>query len=545
VLSLINYHRNGSFLLVMILLLSACSDSSRKNASVVQPMFQDVTKNAGLIYSVDDDPTQGHAEQGGIGVDDINNDGYLDFFVAQGAGAAGRLFLNNKDGTFSDISLPSGVVTPGSARGAIFFDIDSDGLNDLLVPVGPLDGNLVIFKNKGDGTFLDVTEETTLKPNGDTHSLAVGDYDKDGDLDVLVSMYARRPVSGEYESWLWRNDNGVFFDITDELPIPPQTNDAAEFQPFDDWQWTYATSFSDVDNDGFLDLINIANYQNTHIYINLGGNGFLLMEQNKFTDEAGMGVAIGDYDNDGDLDLFISSIWHPDKSYDPFATGNSGNRLYQNNGKGSFTDVTDKAGVRIGHFGWGACFADFDNDGDLDLFHENGYGDKITPVGIAYAYFINDPAVFFLNNGDGTFTEMAFDVGIKHTGQGRGVACLDYNNDGYVDILIANNKAPPVLYKNTTPKRNNYLHVKLKGLPGNLQGVGAKVWITADGKKQLREIYLGGNYLSNHPVIAYFGVADASLVEKVEVEWNDISNTKTVLTNVMVNQLLTIKHPQR
>ncbi len=156
-----------------------------------------------------------------------------------------------------------------------------------------------------------------------------------------------------------------------------------------------------------------------------------------FTDENGMGAAVGDYDNDGDLDWFVTSIWGPDPDDSHTQWDSSGNRLYRNSGDGTFEDVTDVAGVRKGFWGWGSCFADFNNDGHLDIFHVNGY---LTPNSKLQRFrpkkFFDDPVRLFVSNGDGEFTERSTALGLDDTDQGRDVSCFDYERDGDLDIFI-------------------------------------------------------------------------------------------------------------
>jgi hypothetical protein len=529
---------------LLLVFLLACSDSG-SSTNEVSLSFTDVSKEAGLSYLLTPESSfDRDKSSGGVAVADINSDGYLDFFVAHGTNGSGRLFLNRGDGTFEDITSSSGIVSSSKARGGLFIDLDGNNKLDFILvePPQPFSTkSVVIYINQRNNTFIESVDDWGLNPQGNTFSVAAGDYDKDGDLDIAIAQFGLRPVAGNFQNWLWENQNGFFVDVTPILPIPHQYF-RQEPESEESYQWNFTPTFSDMNGDGFLDLLYVANYVNSKVYLNDRGLSFNISVSD-FTDEGGMGSAVGDYDNDGDFDWFVSSIWHPDKTYDVYATGNSGNRLYNNNGQGVFSDLTDKAGVREGFFGWGACFADFDSDGDLDLFQLNGFGDQETEFGQGYIYFLYDPAVLFLNKGNGSFTEVAFESGIEHTGQGRGVSCLDYDNDGYVDILISNNGSNPTLYKNTVSKVNNYLHVKLEGLPSNSQGVGAKIWIHIGDQTQLRELRLGSNYLSNNPLIAYFGLGKANHVDKVEVVWGDNENTKMIITDVQANTLLTVKHP--
>ena len=259
------------------------------------------------------------------------------------------------------------------------------------------------------------------------------------------------------------------------------------------------------------------------------------------SDQNGMGSAVGDYDGDGDMDWFVSSIFDPNGAEAHWGT--TGNRLYQNDGSGTFTDVTESAGVREGFWGWGSCFADFDNDGWLDLFHVNGWRTRVTNE------FSADPSRLFMSNGDGTFTEASLVNGLVDDGQGRGVVCFDADRDGDIDIFVSNNGDGPSFYMNQVVEVNrdveirvvNYLEVVLRGPSPNTQGIGALITITpSTGGTQVREIRAGSNFVSQNPAEAHFGLGDATSVD-LSVRWPD--GTESTVLNVAANQLLVLSHP--
>ncbi len=237
------------------------------------------------------------------------------------------------------------------------------------------------------------------------------------------------------------------------------------------------------------------------------------------TDENGMGAALADYDEDGDIDFFVTSIWDPD-GVPNGNWGTTGNRLYRNRGDGTFEDATDAAGVRQGYWGWGACFADFDNDGDLDLFHTNGF-----PANAATEFHL-DPARLFLSRGDGTFAESSATYGPLQPGQGRGVICFDADRDGDLDLLVPQNSDRHLFFRNEGPPNDAasgraWLDVRLQQEGANTQGVGALVSLWAAGRKQTRLILPGSNFLSQNPAEAHFGLGNAGQVDRVEVRWPD------------------------
>ena len=219
--------------------------------------------------------------------------------------------------------------------------------------------------------------------------------------------------------------------------------------------------------------------------------------------------------------------------------GTTGNRLYQNDGSGTFTDVSESAGVRMGFWGWGSCFADFDNDGWLDLFHVNGWRH-----GFLADEFLTDPSRLFMSNGDGTFTEASLVKGLVDDGQGRGVVCFDADRDGDIDIFVSNNGDGPSFYMNQviqTSQAFNYLGVVLVGPFPNTQGIGALITITPSiGGTQVREIRAGSNFASQNPAEAHFGLGNATSVD-LSVRWPD--GMVSTETNVPANQLLVLTHP--
>jgi len=282
------------------------------------------------------------------------------------------------------------------------------------------------------------------------------------------------------------------------------------------------------------DLVVAGDFGTSQLFRNRGDGTFEVATTPVISDENGMGSAVGDYDNDGDLDWFVSSIWDPD-GIPGGNWGVTGNRLYRNaspegGGEIVLEDATDDAGVRRGYWGWGSCFADFDNDGDLDLFHTNGF-----PAG---PEFDADPARLFLNRGDGTFEERAEEAGVAAPGQGRGVVCFDVDRDGDLDLFVAQNRGRPLLFRNDgevasttdevagttdggTTDGGHYLAVRLRGARPNTEGIGARITVTAGGRSQLREIRAGINFVSQNPAEAHFGLGDATVVDELRVLWPD------------------------
>jgi hypothetical protein len=489
--------------------------------------FSDVTLEAGLDYSHGyTGPTPEHAVvAGGAAAGDFDGDGYVDLYVVRGTLGPNLLFRNQGDGTFQEVGESAGVAVAGShGSGPLFADLDGDGRLDLFV--GAVEGDPIhVFRNRGDGGFDDVTLASGIDPPGPTISAAAADVDRDGDLDLFLTHWNWELPAGP-TGHLWQNDGGgVFHDvsvqagITAVLPVP------TPFVPDNPLDLSFTPNFVDVDDDGWPDLLLTSDFRTSQLLRNSGDGSFEDATPDVVSDENGMGAAIGDYDGDLDLDWFVTSIYDPDIPPD-VNWGGSGNRLYRNEGQGVFSDVTDAAGVREGFWGWGTCFADFDNDADLDLFHVNGWpGD---------ARFAQDPSRLFLSNGDGTFTERSAELGLVDTGDGRGVVCFDYDRDGDLDIFVANNRQPPTLFRNDLPRVHRSLTLRLLGPEGNPQGIGARIYLTSDGfvspgerglarrrHVQVRAIRAGSNYVSQDPAEAHFGLGRAARVSRIDVHWPD------------------------
>jgi hypothetical protein len=465
--------------------------------------FSDVTDAAGIDY------THGYAggittalqdQVGGVAVGDYDNDGFVDFYAVRGTIGRNVLYRNRGNGTFEERAIQAGVnITGAKGCGPAFADYDGDGWLDLFI--GGIEGTTPrLFHNSGNGTFQDVTAASGIIYSGSTISTAFGDYDRDGDLDLFMTHWGAVSTAGKH---MWRNNgNGTFTDV----------DSICGFGPFGeglfDHSWT--PNFVDVNSDDWPDLVMTEDFGESQVFLNDGDGTFTEATTGIISDENGMGSAIADYDNDGDLDWFVSSIWDPSGIPDP-NWGVSGNRLYKNQGNGTFVCATSPSGVRSGYWGWGASFVDFNNDALLDLFHVNG-------VYMASAFWA-DSSRMFVGNGNGTFTETSAMLGIVDTRQGRAICCFDLERDGDRDILIGNNSQPPALYRNNGGNALNWLTLKLRGLAPNTEAIGARVYVTAAGTTQMREIRAGSNYVSQDPAEAHFGLGTATLVTQIRIEW--------------------------
>lgn len=484
-------------------------------AQAMRVRFDEVSERAGVAveHSYRRDPTDVFLQvSGGVASGDVDGDGWPDLFVIGGDGSRQYLFRNNRDGTFQETAVEAGIAFAGELlSGPVFGDIDGDRDLDLFIGVVPIGEtpHPLLLTNDGNGRFVEVGRLTEMFPRGAYSSATFGDYDGDGVLDLFTAHWGL-PVLLSDVDHLWRNDGtGRFAPATSDAGLEIATRDSGLIGPF---VWSFTANFADLNSDGIVDLLVASDFETSQVFLGQGGGRFVDVSTDVLTDENGMGAAIGDFDNDGHLDWFVTSIYDPTRpSFDGW--GVSGNRLYRNLGDGRFEDVTEEAGVRDGGWGWGACAADFDNDGLLDIFHVNGWLSNVTDEWSGY------PARLFMNNGDGTFTEHAAEAGIADRGEGRGVVCFDFDRDGDVDVFIGNITGPTRLYENRIDGTAGYIQVKLVGRAPNTEGIGARVYLRASGATQMRELRAGSNFLSQDPAVAHFGIGSADGIDEIEVVW--------------------------
>ncbi len=460
---------------------------------------------------------------GGVAAGDFDQDGDIDLYVITGNISPNALLRNNGDGSFTQVPPEvHGAGLDGKINsGPAFADIDADGWPDLVVG-GVAGSGYHVFRNAGNGQFVDVTAASGILQQEDIQSdlsSAFGDPDGDGDLDLFISHWGAELPTNHY----WINRGTGSFVASD---------DWAGIEVFAVADHTFSPTFTDINGDRTQDLLVTSDYHTSQVLMCVDKERFALSTTHDIDDDNGMGSAAADFDNDGDIDWFVSSIWD---ETEPPTWGSSGNRLYLNDGSGQFTNVTERAGIAIGHWGWGACAADFNNDGWLDIFHVNGF----PSYGPNQTDFTTDRSMLYINNQDGTFTERSESLHLDDTGQGRGVVCFDYDTDGDVDIFTANWEGLSKLYRNDLEANPGYLQVRLHGEPDNPAAVGATIRVTAHGITQMREITVGSNYASQNPLLQHFGLGAAGKIDEVSVRWPHRGETR--LSNVTANQLLDLQ----
>lgn len=514
------------------------------------PRFVEVTASSGIDFAVGFSEEPGDVFDipffsGGVASGDYDGDGDIDLFVVRGDIGPNLLYRNDGDNVFAEVAAAAGLAYTKSATenyrhsGPMFADLDGDGDLDLFL--GGVQGDpCLVFANNGDGSFTDVTNGSGIDRIGSQQNVssAFGDYDLDGDLDLLVAHWgtprsAQNPGDTEH---LWRNESTPteirFVSVSVDAGLSPSIVTLPDPRvALSDTDSTFAPSFARLDDDLYPDILMAADFNTSMVFMNNTDGTFTNdTDVNVITETNGMGSAVGDYDNDGDLDWFVTSIFRSEGGAVP-----NGNRLYRNDG-GLFVDVTDDAGVADGSWGWAACFLDLENDGDLDLYHTNGWQFEMN------GDFSSDTSRAFVSDGNGSFVNQANSLGLADDDQGRGVVCADFDNDGDVDIFLwsSEEESGGRLFRNDAGE-NNFLTVRLNGLPPNTEAAGARIEATIGNRTQMREIVIGSNFISQNPAVQIFGLGAASQVDSLVVQWSD--GELSDLGIVPANQSIVIDHP--
>jgi len=469
---------------------------------------------------------------------DYDNDGWMDIFILSSrrlentpASATNRLYRNNRDGTFTDVTVKAGLVDIGWAQGVCVGDYNNDGFEDLFLTYY---GQNRLYRNNGDGTFTNVTEKAGLLHPKTRFSSGCTfvDYNRDGLLDLFVANYleidlatAPRPSLSvancnaenvpvncgptglpNAQNYLYRNNgNGTFTDVSKESGV-------AGFRG----SYCLTAASFDADEDGWPDIV---------VACDTSPSLFLLNNHDgTFREEAlirgvalsadghqmgGMGLGIGDYNLDGHIDLVKTHFLNQ-------ATG-----IYWNDGKGNFDDRATPAGLNneTRYTCFGAGLVDLDNDGYPDILISTGSVypelDRVSP-----RYALRTPRVLFRNRGDGTFAEVGSEAGpgIAARHCGRGLALGDFDNDGDMDVLIMNVNEPPSLLRNDAPAGNHWIKIRLEGVKSNRSAIGARVLARYGGRVQAQEVLSQSSYLSASDPRLHFGLGAATTVD-IEIHW--------------------------
>jgi len=505
--------------------------------------FSDAAGETGLVHAHSSLPgvtMMSRITAAGGAVGDFNNDGFHDFFVLGGGVNADQMFINNGDGTFADAAPGWGLDRRHHAYGASAADFDSDGDTDLFitsygeVDQNPETGRFLLLRNDmvdGQRTFTDIAQgsgvATLYGDLLDGTGSGWGDYDLDGDLDLMVCSYQRTTPGNR----LFRNDGASgdawsFTDVTEAAGLARTSMQG------------FLPRFVDLDRDRHPELILVADTGSSRVFFN-NADGTFRDETDRsrgIEKMNGMGVDVGDVNNDGMLDYYVTNIDY----------GGGGNALLVQNHDGSFDDIAYQAGVNEGYWGWGALMLDLDHDGDVDIAETNG----------GFGPFAGKPSVIFLNDGDGaSFTESAQSLGFLHNGQGRGLVRIDLENDGDQDLIILCNNQPMSVHRNNligsdhaTPADAGWLRIVLdtdarSGLAPD--GIGSMVRVRSQTSQGLLERVAAVDNASNHCTTsapeAHFGLGVETRADHVRIEWADGSHT--TVSGVDANQILTVRAP--
>jgi enediyne biosynthesis protein E4 len=544
-------------------------------------VFTDVTTEAGLgrARNISGSPSnkQFLLEEmgGGVALFDYDNDGWLDIFLVNGTSlvpasrdgnSTSYLFRNNRDGTFTDVTEKAHLTRSGWGQGCCVGDYDNDGFDDLFVTYW---GRNVLYHNNGDGTFTDVSEQAGVA--GSENRWGAGccflDYDRDGLLDLFVANYvnfdpahAPKPGQAAYCMYndipvpcgplgfaggtniLYRNrGNGTFTDVSEESGIARPRGPTSMVFVARNWQSTgsygMGAAAADFDNDGWPDIYVACDSAPSLLYRNNHDRTFreIAVPAGCALDEngvalSGMGVAVGDFDGDGWLDIARTNF------------SEQVTTLYRNLGNGAFEDASIKAGLGVNrkYLGFGVGFLDFDNDGWKDLFLANGHVySQIASRKLHLSY--KEPKVLYRNLGNGRFEDVSASTGsaMRVENLGRGCAFGDLDNDGDVDVVVNNLDGPPSLLRNDGGNRNNWIMVRCMGTRSNRSAIGTRVKVTSGGHSQIDEVMSGSSYYSQNDFRLHFGLGRATQADNVELIWP--SGLKESFQNLPANRLFVLQ----
>lgn len=478
---------------------------------------------------------------GGAMAGDFDRDGWCDVFLISDGTKPDAVALNNGDGTFTVQSANWGLTQAHRGGGGAVGDYNGDGWLDVYVmSIGPAGtifgpGQHRLYRNNGDGTFTNVAAQAGVAfgspnhPNG--YGAAFGDYDLDGDLDLAVTSWHAVGSPLPNGNRLFRNNgDGTFTDVTAAAGINASTMHGL------------SVAFVDMNDDRFPELLYASDFGTARYYRNNGDGTFTNLTPGNGTglDQNGMGHAFADFDGDGRLDWYVTNI------YQDGSTAREGNRLYLNQGAHQFIEAASARGADDGGWGWGTVAQDFDNDGDFDIAETNGWGQ---------AQWIGEQCYMFENDGSGVFSEIAATCGLSHQSDGRGMLNLDYDRDGWQDLIVVTSGGfghiPGAsdrrlrVYNNVTVRGDRRwltVHLDTSANPDLApDGFGAHVFVRV-GSKTLRGVVHGGtNYISMSELSAHFGLGSATQAQSVLVRWPN--GKATVLAGVAADQILTIAAP--
>jgi enediyne biosynthesis protein E4 len=510
-------------------------------ADVPSVHFENITEKAGIQFRhFFGDRGSRITEDMGSGVAwiDYNNNGFQDLFIVNNSGptdmsqeefqnspAHTKLYRNNGDGTFTDVTEVAGLKIRMHGMGTAWADFDNNGFIDCLITGYGINR---LFKNNGDGTFTEVTEQAGLGGDyGFWAGAAWGDFNRNGYVDLYITGYLdyfeipdvaeirdlQEPPSinpsvfDPIRNLLYMNNgDGTFTEIAEQAGIANAQGKGLE------------AAWVDLTGNNLPDLYVANDVTDNMLFRNLGNGNFMnISYQAKVADYRGsMGVAIGDWDGDGDLDLFITHWIAQENAFY--------NNLWSEDGQGMlfFRDEADRYGLgqsSLDYVGWATSFFDFDNDGRPDLFVVNGHTNQM--IGNPKQLVPMKDQIYWNRNNDEGFYEVSRIAGdyFHEEYTGRGGAYADYNNNGKLDLFILNHSGPGVLLENRTETGNNWLQVQLTGTESNRSAIGAKLRLVAKDGVQMKQVGMQPSYLSQNMLVQHFGLKKADIVEELHILW--------------------------
>ena len=542
------------------------AQTSHASDEGVPVTFIDVAEQGGLVIpnvwgGVKEKKYIIETKGSGIAFFDYDNDGWLDIYLTNGVrlgetyepgkAPTSHLYKNNRDGTFTDVTERSGLARTGWQTGVCVGDYDNDGWDDLFCAFW---GHNILFHNNGDGTFTDVTHKAGLYEDRTRWGTGCTwlDYDRDGFLDLFVANYIELDLEKlpalltQRGSCQWHgvpvlcgprglpagmnilyhnNGDGTFTDVSEKAGI---------LKPGPRYSIT-AVSY-DFDNDGWPDIYVAVDTQASLFFRNNHDGTFTdravtagcaLSEDG--LEQSGMGVGVGDYNCDGWLDIVKTNFV------------NDSIDLYRNDGDGTFTEVSNAAGLGMitRYVNWGVGFTDFDNDGWPDILYVTGHVyPEVEQIGEAF----KSPRMVYRNLGNGKFADVSSQMGpgIAERFSSRGCAFGDYDNDGDVDVLVLNMNDVPSLLRNDGGNKNNWVKVKLIGTKCNRTAIGGRVRVVTGTHAQTDEVHSGTSVMSQSDLRLHFGLGHSKIVDLIEVKWPTTQKVER-FTNVEVNQTIIIK----
>ena len=504
-----------------------------------------------------------------VAVSDFDRDGWQDFYLTNsGEGSFNRLYRNDGDGTFTDVAAAVGLADvnqrgTGVSMGAVWGDYDNDGYEDLFLYKY---GRPELFHNDGGRGFTRVSERAGLPPWVNSNAAIWWDYDRDGWLDLFLAGYWSEdvdlwqlkttrimPESFEYANnggrkYVFRNrGDGTFDETSAALGIQSR-------------RWTLAAAAADLRGTGYPDLFLANDYGISELFANDGGKKFVEVGRDAGvgrTPKSGMNAAFGDVFNDGRLSIYKTNISEPgvlvqaNDLWVPTA-GEGGAIQYEN--------LASAMGVDLGGWSWGAQFGDLNNDGTLDLYLVNGYvsaGERtsywydFSEIAVGHSRIIADASHWppmrgrslsgyqrkrvWLNDGLGRFSDVAQDVGVTDTNDGRAIALVDLGNRGVLDAIVANQRGPALIYRNTVREGHHWIAIELEGRSSNRSAIGARVEVIWGGRRQVQEVSGGSGFSAQNQRRLHVGLGTATAVDRVVIRWP--SGMKDTLERPAIDQV--------